>query len=63
MDDDNLRQADLSHLRLTEMTAAQKAEMQRRYADFVRRAAKKPPAAAAARRQGNVSKWQPGRRM
>ena len=61
MNDDDLRQADLSHLRLTEMTEAQKAEMQRRYAEFVRRMAKKPPPAPP-RRSGNVAKWQPGLR-
>ncbi len=60
MENDDLRQADLSHLRLTEMTAAQKAEMQRRYAEFVRRMAKPP--AASPRRTASIAKWLPSRR-
>jgi hypothetical protein len=59
MDDEDLQQADLSHLRLTEMTVEQKAEMRRRYVDFVRRLAKPP---APARRPATIGKWMPGRK-
>jgi hypothetical protein len=37
-----LRQADLSHLAVNEMTAAQRIEIRRRYADFVKHLAKPP---------------------
>ena len=46
MSDADLRQADLSHLSLAEMTQEQRAEMRRRYDDFVKRLAK-PPAAGS----------------
>jgi hypothetical protein len=59
MDDDDLQQADLSHLRLTEMTVEQKTEMRRRYVDFVRRLAKPP---TAKRKVATLSKWMPGRK-
>jgi hypothetical protein len=62
-DKDELRQADLSHLRLQEMTSEQRAELRRRYETFVnhfggtataptRYPAKKP----------RVRKWTPGQR-
>jgi len=35
MSNDELRQADLSHLSITEMTPAQRAELKRRYSHFV----------------------------
>ena len=35
MSNDDLRQADLSHLSITEMTPAQRAELKRRYSHFV----------------------------
>jgi hypothetical protein len=60
MDDEDLHQADLSHLRLADMTPAQKAEMRRRYLDFVRHHAK--PVQAKIRTPGNVTKWVPGKR-
>lgn len=62
MTDEELQQADLSHLGLAEMTPEQKAEMRRRYVDFVRRLAK-PPAAASARSAGKVAKWVPGKKV
>ncbi|MDB5407190.1 MAG: hypothetical protein JWL84_2102 [Rhodospirillales bacterium] len=59
--DDELSQADLSHLRVAEMTDAQKAELRRRYFEFVRVAAKAPPKAATpARRPPGTAKWIPG---
>ncbi len=59
--DQNLRQADLSHLRVADMTAAQKAELHRRYLDFVRHHAKAGPAAPAVPRKA-ATKWVPGRK-
>lgn len=35
MSDDDLRHADFSHLSITEMTPAQRAELKRRYTVFV----------------------------
>jgi hypothetical protein len=61
MQDEELRQADLSHLRLAEMTAEQKAEMRRRYVDFVRRLANPP--ARKARPAAGAAKWMPGKRV
>jgi hypothetical protein len=58
--DDQLSQADLSHLRVAEMTDAQKAELRRRYFAFVRVAAKAPPKAAPSRRPAPAVKWLPG---
>jgi hypothetical protein len=58
--DDELSQADLSHLRVAEMTDAQKAELRRRYFEFVRVAAKAPPKPAAPRRASGTAKWIPG---
>jgi len=58
--DDQLSQADLSHLRVAEMTDAQKAELRRRYFAFVRVAAKAPPKAASSRRPATAVKWLPG---
>jgi hypothetical protein len=60
MDDQELRQADLSHLSLTEMTPEQRAEMKRRYLEFVRHHAKPPK--AAAKRAMKLAKWVPGQR-
>jgi hypothetical protein len=60
-DEDELSQADLSHLRVAEMTDAQKAELRRRYFEFVRVAAKAPPPKPAApRRAAGTAKWIPG---
>ena len=56
MTDEDLQQADLSHLRLNDMTPAQKAEMRRRYVDFVRRLAK-PPAGPV--RVTKATNWLP----
>ncbi len=60
MPDEDLQQADLSHLRLNDMTAAQKAEMRRRYVDFVRRLAK-PPASPI--RVSKATSWVPAKKI
>jgi hypothetical protein len=61
IDEDELSQADLSHLRVAEMTDAQKAELRRRYFAFVRVAAKVPPKRVAPKRAaGGSAKWIPG---
>ena len=62
MKDEELRQTDLSHLRLADMTAEQKAEMRRRYVDFVRRLAK-PPAGPRRRTGPAPAKWVPAKRV
>jgi hypothetical protein len=61
MEDSDLRDADLSHLRVQDMTADERAEMRRRYVEFVRRMVRpraRPPAAAS--KQRRVKKWMPG---
>ena len=61
MDDRDLRNEDLSHLSVQDMTAEQRAEMRRRYVDFVRRmvrAPARPPVPANKPRR--VKKWLPG---
>jgi hypothetical protein len=58
--DEELSQADLSHLRVSEMTDTQKAELRRRYFEFVRVAAKAPPPAAQPPRAATPMKWIPG---
>jgi hypothetical protein len=58
MSEDELGQADLSHLRLSEMNKAQKEEMRRRYFDFVRRLAK-PSKAAPPPTPRATAKWEP----
>jgi hypothetical protein len=57
-----MHQADLSHLRLQDMTPSQRAELKRRYEDFVRhfrgRDASTRRATAKPRR---IRKWTPSR--
>jgi hypothetical protein len=60
MDDQDLRQADLSHLSLTQMTAEQRAEMKRRYLEFVSHHAKRPT--TKARRPVKPAPWVTTRR-
>jgi hypothetical protein len=60
MDDQDLQQVDLSHLSLTEMTPEQRAEMKRRYLEFVSRHAKPPK--TAPRRAAKMTRWVPGQR-
>ena len=61
MSDDDLRQADLSHLSVREMSPAQRAELKRRYATFIANfgpaSAKLPPPM----RTGKPKKWVPGK--
>jgi hypothetical protein len=60
--DDELRQADLSHLAVGEMTAAQRTEIRRRYADFIKRLAKPPAAKPVASKTPASVKWIPGKK-
>ena len=61
-DEEELRQVDLSKLRIQEMTPAQRAELKRRYQDFVRHfdGAESPPAASPKVPAKPVRKWVPG---
>jgi hypothetical protein len=63
MTDEDLQQADLTHLRVSDMTPEQKAEMRRRYVEFVRRLAKPPMAAPAPARVSKAMKWAPGTKI
>ena len=63
MRDDDLRNADFSRLSVREMTPAQRAELKRRYADFVANfgpAAARLPGAKA--KMPKPKKWVPGKR-
>jgi hypothetical protein len=62
LSDDELRQADLSHLAVGEMTAAQRAEIRRRYADFIKRLAKPVVAKPTASKLHAGVKWVPGKK-
>ena len=57
-----LHQADLSHLRLQDMTPSERAELKRRYEHFVRhfRGAGASPRIATAKPR-RIRKWTPGR--
>jgi hypothetical protein len=63
---EDLRQADLSHLDVRDMTPAQRAELRRRYEVFVARmrsashAAKLP---APPKKQKKLPKWTPTKRV
>jgi hypothetical protein len=60
-DDQELRQADFSKLRVHEMTPQQRAELRRRYVDFVRHFDGAPPAAGRPEAGGKrIRKWVPG---
>ena len=56
--DEELHQSDLSHLRLQDMTPAQRAELKRRYEHFVRNFKKAPT--TVAKKTSRVQKWVPG---
>jgi hypothetical protein len=59
MAEDDLRNADLSNLRFQDMNAAQKAEMRRRYAEFISRIVERgDPAVPQPAKK--VRKWVPG---
>ena len=55
-DQQELRQADLSHLRLQDMTPGQRADLRRRYDDFVRQCQTGDRPAPTHR----LPKWAPG---
>jgi hypothetical protein len=60
-DGEALRQVDLSHLRLQDMTPAERAEMRRRYHDFVRHfGGGAAPGPAPAPKRPRRRRWQPG---
>jgi len=63
MSDDELRQADLSHLAIGEMTPAQRTEIRRRYADFIKRLAKPPAVKPAPTTPPATSAWIPGKKV
>jgi hypothetical protein len=59
--EEQLRQADLSHLRLQDMTPHQRAELRRRYENFVRHfGGGVPHGSAAPKKTPRVRKWTPG---
>ena len=62
-DERALRQADMSHLRLQDMTPDQRAELRRRYDAFVRHFGREgavPQASQAAPKKSAPRKWTPG---
>ncbi len=61
--DEDLRQADLSHLAIGEMTPAQRSEIRRRYADFIKRLAKPPASKPQPTKPTATSKWLPGKKV
>ncbi len=61
--DEDLRQADLSHLAIGEMTPAQRSEIRRRYADFIKRLAKPPASKPQPSKSVATSKWLPGKKV
>ena len=58
--DDELRQVDLSHLAVGEMTVAQRSEIRRRYADFIKRLAKPSAPKPVTSKTPTSAKWVPG---
>lgn len=60
--DESLSQADLSHLRLQDMTPEQRAELRRRYDAFVRHFGDGAPTVggAGASKKSAPRKWVPG---
>jgi hypothetical protein len=63
MSDTDLRNADLSDVAIADMTPEQRAEMKRRYEDFVRTMIKAAPKNAARRRAtGEAKPWVPTKR-
>jgi hypothetical protein len=61
---EQLRQVDLSHLRLQDMTPEQRAELRRRYDDFVRHfgagGIAAPAPAPEPKKKPRLRKWTPG---
>lgn len=61
MQTDDLRQADLSHLTVSEMTPEQRAELKRRYDAFLRDVVRRRPVATRLPGGGpKLRKWVPG---
>jgi len=61
MSNDDLRQADLSHLTVREMSPAQRAELKRRYAIFIANFGPASTKLPRAKRTGKPKKWVPGK--
>jgi hypothetical protein len=56
-----LRQADLSHLRLQDMTPEQRAELRRRYENFAQHFGSRAPSPTVApQKKPQLRKWTPG---
>ena len=62
MEQKNLRNADLSHLLVQDMTPEQRAEMRRRFEHFVRNVMRKGKAAPRPQKTPRPAKWLPGKR-
>lgn len=62
LDESELRQADLSHLHLQDMTAPQRAELRRRYDDFVRHFGREgvAPSRYPEPKKPRIRRWTPG---
>jgi hypothetical protein len=63
MEDDDLRQADLSRLSVGEMTPAQRAELKRRYQKFVANFQPETEAKLPASPARKPKKWVPGKKV
>jgi hypothetical protein len=62
--EEHLRQADLSHLRLQDMTAEQRAELRRRYEEFTRHFGRGGlPASNDKKKKPRIRKWTPGAKI
>ena len=59
--DDTLSQADLSHLRIQDMTPEERAELRRRYDAFVRHFGHGATPIGATKRKSRARKWTPKR--
>ncbi len=62
MGNDDLRNADLSRLSVREMTPAQRAELKRRYADFVANFGPTTAAKLPGKANSKPKKWMPGKK-
>ena len=61
MSSDELRQADLSHLSVREMSPAQRAELKRRYTTFISNFGPASTKLPATKKTGKPKKWVPGK--
>lgn len=57
--EEDLHQADLSGMAIKDMTPEQKAEMKRRFEEFVRAFKSSQPGASAKKAKPKVQKWTP----